>query len=148
MLKNKALGFYYSCAGAALGIAAMVLYLFNISNAYFADSVSAAVVVCSVLAALMLLAYIALAKTGRKKKEVEFLRGLMPAAATFCFFAALMSFLGTRVYSMAIIYGSSLEANNTAAQSAMAQAVTALVLYLMAGIAAIAAAYSKIEKEE
>lgn len=148
MLKNKSFGFYSGCVAVILGIAALGLYFTNISNAYFADSVSGTVVGCTIASVLMIVLYIGLRTPGRNNKVIEFCRGLMPVGAVFCIFAAFMTFLNSRVYNMAIIYGSSLEANNASAQSAMAQAIVTLALYLVAGIAIIVAAFNKVEKDE
>lgn len=147
MLKNKATGFYAGCISALLGAIAMGLYFSNISNAYFADSASAVVVGCSLAAIAMMVVYVVGEKYSQSNAVAEFCRGLMSVAAVFCLFTALMQFLSTRVYNMAIIYGSSLEANNESAHSAMAQALVVLALYLIAGIAAIIASFSGVEKE-
>lgn len=148
MLKNKALGFYAACISVGLEIIALILYFANISNAYFADSVNGIVAGCTVGAIIMSIGYIVLVQTGKNNNMVEFCRGLLPAGVTFCLFASFTTFLGTRVYSMAIIYGSSLEANNMAAQSAMSQAVVTLALYLAAGVVMMISSFSKIEKSE
>lgn len=148
MLKNKSLGFYAGCVSVVLGIVALGLYFSNISNAYFADSASAVVVGCTIAAILMIIVYIVLGTLGKKNNTIEFCRGLLPVGATFCLFAAFMYFLSTRVYNMAIIYGSSLEANNQSAQSAMAQTVVTLVLYLLTGIAMMVAAFARVKKDE
>lgn len=148
MLTNKSAGFYAGCISIIVGVVATALYFMNISNAYFADSVNASIVGGSVAGIVAMLLYVVTASHTKGQNGAAFVRGLMPVLASFCLFAALMLFLKSRVYNMAIIYGSSLEANNTAAQSAMAQAVVALVLYLIAGIAAVVAAYSKVSKNE
>lgn len=148
MMSNKSVGFYAGCISAVVAVVAVVLYFMNISNAYFADSVNALIVAGSVVGIAAMIVYIVTADRVSGKAGASIARGLLPTVATFCLFAALMLFLKARVYNMAIIYGSSLEANNTAAQSAMAQAVVALVLYLVAGIAAIVAGYSRVSKNE
>lgn len=148
MLKNKAAGFYFGCVAAVLSIVAMGLYLSNISNSYFADAVSVPVMACTIIAIIMIVAYIVLSSSAKKNSTLSYIRGLFPVAATFCLFAACVMFLGTRVYNMAIIYGSSLEANNTLAHSAMAQAIAAIVIYFLAGIMTIVAAFCKTEKDE
>lgn len=148
MLKNKSLGFYTACMSVVFEIIALILYFANISNAYFADSVNGIVAGCTAGAIIMSIGYLALVQSGKKNNMVEFCRGLLPAGVTFCLFTSFTTFLGTRVYSMAIIYGSSLEANNTAAQSAMLQAVVTLVLYLAAGVVMTISSFSKTEKME
>lgn len=148
MLKTKSAGFYAGCISAVLGIIALALYFSNIANAYFANEASAGVVAASIAAVAMILGYTFLGTKSRGSKTLEYIRGLLPIGAVFCLFTAFTNFLGIRVYSMAIIYGSSLEANNTAAHSAMAQAIVTLVFYMLAGIAATVAAFNQTEKEE
>lgn len=143
--KKQSIAFYIAPVTVILSIIAVSIYGHNSGLEYFNDY-KGSVVALAVVSIFLQVASV----VGPQFLKGRIFDGLFSVTTILsCVFLmmSVMFFLGDRVYDMAIILGSDLEAGNAAAQSAMSNAIAGIVIYFIAIILNIVSAFFRVKKE-
>lgn len=146
-LKKQAAGFYCSALVFILGIVCVALYSANAATDYYGDTKSV-VILMSVIAVIACLASIIFGELAEKSSALAKVADILAVAVPVLILIAGMLFLNDRVYSYAIIYGSDLENGNAAAQSAAAQSIVAIALYIVTAVIAAVSAFFAMRRDK
>lgn len=145
--KKQGAGFYFSVLSVLVGIAAVILYVVNSGHSYFdTGTLNSLIVFLSVLAIGLEVVVIVGSEFKRANKIDDIVIDVLIIAVIALMTLAFMFFVNDRVYSIAIVLGSDLEAGNTSATEAIYQAIVGFVLYAVSIIFGIVAAFFNIRK--
>lgn len=142
--KKMTVGLVFTGITAVLEAATLILYVLNANTAYYSDlngmiaGLAAAALVCTVVSYVL-----ADAKPSMATGVVsDVLRVVAPA---LLFYGAAV-FIGARAQSLGQIFGSNLELGNQAAYTAGTQAIVTIVVFLVAWLVSVIAAFMKLGK--
>ena len=142
--KKQTAGLVFTVITVVLEVVTLVLYVLNANTAYYSDlngmiaGLAAAALVCTVVSYVL-----AGAKPSMATGVVsDVLRVVAPA---LLFYGAAV-FIGARAQSLGQIFGSNLELGNQAAYTAGTQAIVTIVVFLVAWLVSVIAAFMKLGK--
>lgn len=145
--KKQGAGFYFSVLSVLVGIAAVILYVVNSGHSYFdTGTLNSLIVFLSVLAIGLEVVVIVGSEFKRANRIDDVVIDVLIIAVIALMTLAFMFFVNDRVYSIAIVLGSDLEAGNASATEAIYQAIVGFVLYAVSIIFGIVAAFFNIRK--
>ncbi|MDO5100230.1 MAG: hypothetical protein Q4D52_01495 [Eubacteriales bacterium] len=141
-MKDRKLGFLVNALALIVTLAATVLYIMNVNTAYYSD-MNIKVLGLFVAAAVLLCVALFFTQRSRAKAQVLLFDLMRVAAAALLIYAAT-SFVSMRVESFGYIFGSNLEMNNAAAQSAGNQAVLTIIVSVVAWVLVVLSSFFEL----
>ncbi|WP_099467652.1 hypothetical protein [Konateibacter massiliensis] len=140
-IKKQAAGFYLTVIAVILAAAGIVFYLINCNTAYFVNfGVKGSVIACAVIAIVLEIAFIAASTLAGEKNYFD----ILPVASAVLLVTALVTFISSRVNSIASIMTFE---NNAQTMSDLSSAIIGMVLCLLAVIVSVTASFFKVVKE-
>jgi len=145
-IKNqKMIGFVAYVIVAIMSIVSIIVYVSNVSTAYYED-MNVSVVVMMVCALVFIIATIVLSQIA-KGKLVTIVVDVFRVASAVLIILCGVTFISMRIESFGYIFASNLELGNEAAFSAGSQAITGIVLFVVTWILATVASFFEIGKK-
>lgn len=146
-IKKQGIGFYLSVLASILGIVSLIIYIANATTVYYNDY-SAPIVAVTIFAILLSCGAAVMSQFEfAQLKIVKIAIDIMLVLSAFLLIWAVTMFIGSRVESLAYVFGSDLESDNAAAQSGTRQAIAGFVLYFIAWFATVVGAFFSITKK-
>lgn len=152
-IKKQRVAFYASIVAVIMALVSVIIYGVNTTSEYYAASgsavVSGLVVSFTILAMVLLLGRVVIEEIfAGDKPLVKHLTAFMVLAACVFLASAFFAYVGERVYDIAIVLASDLEAGNQSATDAVMQTIAGFVLYGITLIIAIVSAFFSVKKSD
>lgn len=150
-IKSQRVAFYASIVAVILALVSIIIYGVNTTNNYYVTSgsanISALVIVFTVIAMILLIARIVIAEKFDGAGLIKHVTSILTLVACVFIASAFFAYVGERVYDIAIVLASDLEAGNVAATDAVMQTIAGFVLYAVTLIFAIVSAFARVRKD-
>lgn len=145
-VKKYSIGFAVNILVAIMAIVSFIVYILNVSTAYYEDMNTSVVTLMICAIALIVTALILPGVSGGKL--IDLIVDVFRVGAAVLIIVAGVTFIGMRVESFGYIFGSNLELGNDAAFQAGSQAITGIVLFVVTWFLALIASFFDIVKKK
>ncbi|HHV09340.1 MAG TPA: hypothetical protein GXX75_03550 [Clostridiales bacterium] len=144
-MKKQKKGFVAYVIVAVMAVISFIVYVSNVSTAYYQD-MNTSVVIMMVCALALIAATLVLPQLAKGRLVTVVVDVLRVASAVLIILSGV-TFIGMRVESFGYIFGSNLELGNEAAFRAGSQAITGIVLFVVTWILSLAASFFEVGKK-
>lgn len=145
-LKEKKIGFFSYLIVGILSLISLIIYILNVSTAYYED-MNGSIVGTMVIAIALIVLTLILPQLS-PSKVTRAVSDLSRVIASALIIYSGIQFLGMRVESFGYIFGSNLELGNEAAYSAGTQAITGIVIFVVTWILSVVAAFMTLKQSK
>ena len=150
-IKNQRVAFYASAVAVIMALVSVIVYGVNTTSEYYVTSgsatISGLVVAFTILAMVLIIGRVVLAEMFGGNKLFGYVTAFMILAACVFLASAFFAYVGERVYDIAIVLASDLEAGNQAATDAVMQTIAGFVLYGITLIISVVSAFFAVKKD-
>ena len=150
-IKNQRVAIYVSIVAVILALVSVIIYGVNTTSEYYVSSgsatVSGLVVAFTILSMVLVIGRVVLAEMFAESKLMKHVTAAMLLVACVFLASAFFAYVGERVYDIAVVLASDLEAGNQAAMDAVMQTISGFVLYGITLIAVIVSAFFSVKKD-
>ena len=142
--KKQTAGLVFTVITVVLEVVTLVLYVLNANQSYYQDmngmiaGLIAGALVCTAAGYALVM--------GKSSMATGVVSDVLRAAAPALLFYGAAVFVGARAQSLGQIFGSNLELGNDAAFAAGTQAIVTIVVFLVAWLVSVIAAFMKLGK--
>ena len=142
--KKQTAGLVFTVITVVLEVVTLVLYVLNANTAYYSDlngmiaGLAAGALVCTVVSYVLAM--------GKSSMATGVVSDVLRVVAPALLFYGAAVFIGARAQSLGQIFGSNLELGNDAAFAAGTQAIVTIVVFLVAWLVSVVAAFMKLGK--
>ena len=142
--KKQTAGLVFTVITAVLEAVTLILYVLNANTAYYSDlngmiaGLAAGALVCTVVSYVLAM--------GKSSMATGVVSDVLRVVAPALLFYGAAVFIGARAQSLGQIFGSNLELGNDAAFAAGTQAIVTIVVFLVAWLVSVVAAFMKLGK--
>jgi hypothetical protein len=142
--KKQTAGLVFTVITVVLEVVTLVLYVLNANTAYYSDlngmiaGMAAGALVCTVVSYVLAM--------GKSSMATGVVSDVLRVVAPALLFYGAAVFIGARAQSLGQIFGSNLELGNDAAFAAGTQAIATIVVFLVAWLVSVVAAFMKLGK--
>ena len=142
--KKQTAGLVFTVITVVLEVVTLVLYVLNANTAYYSDlngmiaGMAAGALVCTVVSYVLAM--------GKSSMATGVVSDVLRVVAPALLFYGAAVFIGARAQSLGQIFGSNLELGNDAAFAAGTQAIVTIVVFLVAWLVSVVAAFMKLGK--
>lgn len=148
-IKKQWIGFYAAIVAAVFIIVSFALVIANGNTEYYGDAGSLGGIIAMLIVSLVLViaANIVAQFSFADNKFVSIGVAVVRAVAAMLVIIAGIAFIGERIESFGYIYGSNLELGNDAAFAAGGQAITTIIICVIAWVLALIAACFSVKRK-